>query len=125
MTPGKSTLDYRRRLIFGILGRDLATDHKICDSPRAKTSQRHRERSIFACSSLCITTLQFTIDRTKAAGVGLTERGVAGSLLLSLGGSGQTAPSYWVDQTTGVQYLVSVRAPECESRHLITTKPFR
>jgi multidrug efflux pump subunit AcrB len=33
-------------------------------------------------------------------------------LLLSLSGSGQTAPSYWVDQTTGVQYLVSVRAPE-------------
>jgi multidrug efflux pump subunit AcrB len=56
--------------------------------------------------------LQFTVDRVKAAGVGLTERDVAGSVLLSLSGSGQTAPSYWVDTTTGVQYLVNVRVPE-------------
>jgi hypothetical protein len=33
-------------------------------------------------------------------------------VLLSLSGSGQTAPSYWVDSATGVQYLVNVRAPE-------------
>jgi multidrug efflux pump subunit AcrB len=37
---------------------------------------------------------------------------VAGSVLLSLSGSSQVQPSYWLDTASGVQYLVNVRAPE-------------
>jgi len=95
-----------------ILGRDLQTDHKIA----AALAQRLRSVTgavdIRVQQPAHLQRFQFTIDRTKAAGVGLTERDVASSVLLSLSGSGQTAPSYWVDPTTGVQYLVSVRAPE-------------
>src|SRR2546430_2723659 len=56
--------------------------------------------------------LQFSVDRTKASGIGLTEQQVASSVLLSLSGSGQVQPSYWLDITTGVQYLVNTRVPE-------------
>jgi multidrug efflux pump subunit AcrB len=56
--------------------------------------------------------LQFAVDRTKASGIGLTEQQVASSVLLSLSGSGQVQPSYWLDVNTGVQYLVNMRAPE-------------
>src|SRR4051812_22593005 len=95
-----------------ILGRDLATDHKIAAALAQKLRSVTGAVDIRVQQPLHLQRLQFTVDRTKAAGVGLTERDVAGSVLLSLSGSGQTAPSYWVDQTTGVQYLVSVRAPE-------------
>src|SRR5947207_531574 len=95
-----------------ILGRDLATDHKIAAALAQKLRSVTGAVDIRVQQPAHLQRLQFTVDRTKAAGVGLTERDVASSLLLSLSGSGQTAPSYWVDQTTGVQYLVSVRAPE-------------
>ena len=95
-----------------ILGRDLATDHKIAAALAQKLRSVTGAVDIRVQQPAHLQRLQFTVDRTKAAGVGLTERDVAGSVLLSLSGSGQTAPSYWVDQTTGVQYLVSVRAPE-------------
>ena len=52
------------------------------------------------------------VDRTKAAALGLTEQDVANSVLLSLSGSGQVSPSYWMDEKFGVQYLINSRVPE-------------
>jgi len=56
--------------------------------------------------------LKFAVDRTKAAELGLAEKDVANSVLLSLSGSGQVQPGYWLDPKGGVQYLVNIRAPE-------------
>jgi multidrug efflux pump subunit AcrB len=95
-----------------ILGRDLATDHKIAGELAQKLRRVPGAVDVRVQQPAHLQRLQFAVDRTKAAGVGLTEKDVAGSVLLSLSGSGQTAPSYWVDTTTGVQYLVNVRAPE-------------
>ncbi len=52
------------------------------------------------------------IDREKARRLGLTQKDVATSLLLSLSGSGQTAPNYWLDPKSGVSYSVAVQAPQ-------------
>jgi multidrug efflux pump subunit AcrB len=56
--------------------------------------------------------LMVNVDRTKAAEIGLSERDVAGSVLLSLSGSGQVAPTYWLNPQLGIQYTVNIRAPE-------------
>ena len=56
--------------------------------------------------------LDFTIDRTKASEMGLSERDIANSVLLSLSGSGQVDPVYWINPASGIQYLVNVRVPE-------------
>lgn len=56
--------------------------------------------------------LQVSVDRDRAAEIGLSERDVANSLLLSLSGSGQVQPLYWLNPKIGIQYLVNVRAPE-------------
>jgi multidrug efflux pump subunit AcrB len=95
-----------------VSGRDLATDHKIAGALAQKLRGVTGAVDVRVQQPAHLQRLQFTVDRTKAAGVGLTERDVASSVLLSLSGSGQTAPSYWLDPTTGVQYLVNVRAPE-------------
>ena len=44
--------------------------------------------------------------------MGLAERDVANSVLLSLSGSGQVSPVYWIDPRVGIQYLVNIRVPE-------------
>ncbi len=55
---------------------------------------------------------RITVDRTKAAELGLTEQSVANSVLLSLSGSSQVSPAYWLNPAVGVQYSINVRAPE-------------
>jgi multidrug efflux pump subunit AcrB len=52
------------------------------------------------------------IDRTAAEDVGLTTRDVASDLLISLSSSSQTAPNFWMDPKTGVQYPVAIQTPQ-------------
>ena len=56
--------------------------------------------------------LHINVDRTKASEVGLTQLNVANNLLLSLSGSGQVQPTYWLDQATGVSYSVDAMTPQ-------------
>jgi multidrug efflux pump subunit AcrB len=52
------------------------------------------------------------VDRTKALLVGLTEQSVANNILVSLSGSFQTAPSFWIDPKNGTQYQVASQTPQ-------------
>ncbi|GLI35129.1 efflux RND transporter permease subunit [Desulforhabdus amnigena] len=56
--------------------------------------------------------LHFAVDRIKASQIGLSERDVANSVLLSLSGSSQVQPNYWLNPQNGIQYPVSIRVPE-------------
>ena len=56
--------------------------------------------------------LSLAVDRTRASEMGLAERDVAYSVLLSLSGSQQISPVYWIDPRVGIQYLVNIRVPE-------------
>jgi multidrug efflux pump subunit AcrB len=51
-------------------------------------------------------------DRTLAQQAGLTQRDVANSLLISLTGSGATAPNFWLNYKNGVSYQVVVQTPQ-------------
>ncbi len=56
--------------------------------------------------------LYVDMDRDRAEQLQLTARDVASSLLISLSGSGQTAPNYWLNPQNGVQYSVVVQTPQ-------------
>jgi multidrug efflux pump subunit AcrB len=56
--------------------------------------------------------LKVNVDRERAGEIGLSERDVANSVLLSLSGSGQVQPTYWLNPMLGIQYVVNIRAPE-------------
>jgi len=55
---------------------------------------------------------QVAVDRTKAAGAGLTPRDVANSVLLTLSGSGQTNPIQFLNWQNGVSYSLITQAPQ-------------
>jgi multidrug efflux pump subunit AcrB len=57
-------------------------------------------------------TLLITAHRAFALGAGLTEADIADDTLATLSGSGQTAPTYWLDKTTGVSHLVNLQTPQ-------------
>jgi multidrug efflux pump subunit AcrB len=58
------------------------------------------------------------VDRGKAQLVGLTEQTVANNLLVSLSGSFQTAPSFWIDPKSGTQYQVVAQTPQFRLENL-------
>jgi multidrug efflux pump subunit AcrB len=57
-------------------------------------------------------TLQLDSSRSLALGIGLNESLIADNVLATLSGSGQTAPTYWLDPSTGVSHLVNVQTPQ-------------
>jgi multidrug efflux pump subunit AcrB len=56
--------------------------------------------------------IHITVDRTKAEESGYTQLDVASSALVSLSGSFQTTPEFWLDPRNGVSYSVVTQAPQ-------------
>jgi multidrug efflux pump subunit AcrB len=52
------------------------------------------------------------VDRAKAMEAGFQQREVAQDLLISLSGSGQTAPNFWLNPKNGVSYPMVTEAPQ-------------
>ncbi len=57
-------------------------------------------------------TLALDIDRTSVQQLNLTAANVAQNVLVSLSGSFQTTPSFWLNPTNGVVYNVLVQTPQ-------------
>jgi CzcA family heavy metal efflux pump len=52
------------------------------------------------------------VDRTLASEVGLTQRDTANSLLVTLSGSGQVQPNFWLNTQNGVSYPIVAQMPQ-------------
>ena len=55
---------------------------------------------------------QITMDRSQAEQVGITASNIAQSVLVSLSGSFQTSPTFFLDPKNGVSYNIAVQAPQ-------------
>ncbi len=62
--------------------------------------------------------LHVITDRTKAAESGYTQADVAQSLLISLSGSFQTQPTFWLNPQNGVSYSVVTQVPQYDVKSL-------
>lgn len=56
--------------------------------------------------------LKVNVDRVRAEQIGLTQRNVADSLLVSLSSSSTVQPNYWINPKNGVNYPVAVQTPQ-------------
>jgi multidrug efflux pump subunit AcrB len=62
--------------------------------------------------------LNVDVDRTRAQQQGFTQRDVANNLLISLSGSFQTTPEFWLDPKTGVSYSIAAQTPQYRAQSL-------
>jgi multidrug efflux pump subunit AcrB len=53
-----------------------------------------------------------TIDRTRAAQLGLNATQIANNINISLSSSVQVSPNFWTDPTSGIPYYLAVQTPE-------------
>jgi multidrug efflux pump subunit AcrB len=56
--------------------------------------------------------LHIAVNRTKADEIGLTQKDIASSMLISLSGSFQTSPSFWLNPQNGVTYSIETQTPQ-------------
>ena len=56
--------------------------------------------------------LRVATDRSRAEQLGISQSNIANNLLLTLSGSGQIAPTFWLNFDTGLQYPLVEQAPQ-------------
>jgi multidrug efflux pump subunit AcrB len=56
--------------------------------------------------------LRLRVERTKAEELGFTAHDIAQNLLVSLSGSFQTSPTFWLNPTNHVSYQIAVQTPQ-------------
>jgi multidrug efflux pump subunit AcrB len=95
-----------------VVGRDLTGNQQVAASIAEKMRHVPGAVDVRVQQPANLSRFAFAIDRTKASELGLSERDIAGAVLLGLSGSTQVQPAYWLDSSIGVQYLLNIRAPE-------------
>ena len=95
-----------------VVGQQLAANRQFADALLGKMQLIPGVVDLHVQEPFNLPRLQVDIDRTRTAQVGFTPRDVAGDLLVSLSGSFQTAPTFWLDPKTGVSYSITTQTPQ-------------
>ncbi|MGH7487808.1 MAG: efflux RND transporter permease subunit, partial [bacterium] len=95
-----------------VVGRDAPGNYKIAQSLAGKIARIPGAADVHIHQVVDYPELRLNVDRTKAAQMGLTQRDVTSSMLISLSSSGQVAPAQWLNWANGVNYTVAVQTPQ-------------
>ncbi len=95
-----------------IVGTDMQSSYGIAQQIANKMRHIPGAADVHVQQLLSLPTLHMEIDRTRATQVGLTAGNVAQSVLVSLSGSFQTSPNFWLNPKNEVTYQMAVQAPQ-------------
>jgi multidrug efflux pump subunit AcrB len=95
-----------------VVGRNATANYQVADRLRRQIAAIPGAADVHIHQVVDYPELHVDVDRSKAGMIGLTQRDVANSMLISLSGSSQVAPTQWVDWTNGVSYFVTVQTPQ-------------
>jgi multidrug efflux pump subunit AcrB len=94
-----------------VVGRNAAVNYQIAEGLKERIAQIPGAADVHIHQVVDWPEIDIDVDRDKAGQVGLTQRDVSNSVLVSLSSSGQVAPTQWVDWSNGVSYNVAVQTP--------------
>src|ERR1700678_3070575 len=95
-----------------VIGTDMTGSYVIAQQIANKMRHIPGTADVHVQQLLSQPTLHMDIERTRVTQVGLTARDVAQSALVSLSGSFQTAPNFWLNPQNEVTYQVAVQSPQ-------------
>jgi CzcA family heavy metal efflux pump len=101
-----------------IIGTDMGTSYDIAQQIANKMRHIPGTADVHVQQLLSLPTLHMDIERTRVTQVGLTARDVAQSALVSLSGSFQTAPNFWLNPKNEVTYQLAVQSPQYRMTNL-------
>ncbi len=95
-----------------VIGPDLDTNYGIAQQISNRLRRVPGTADVHVQQMLGLPTLHLNIDRDLVTQVGMNPLDVAQSVLVSLSGSFQTAPNFWLNPKNGVTYQVVVQSPQ-------------
>jgi len=95
-----------------VVGNDAPSNYAIAHQIANKLRHIPGTADVHVQQLLSLPTLHMDIQRTRVTQVGLTAREVAQSALVSLSGSFQTSPNFWLNPKNAVTYQMAVQAPQ-------------
>jgi CzcA family heavy metal efflux pump len=95
-----------------VVGQDMGSSYLIAQQIANKMRHIPGAADVHVQQLLSLPTLHMDIERTRVTQVGLTASNVAQSVLVSLSGSFQTAPNFWLNPRNDVTYQVAVQSPQ-------------
>ena len=101
-----------------VVGTDMQSSYLIAQQIANKMRHIPGTADVHVQQLLSLPTLHMDIERTRVTQVGLTARDVAQSALVSLSGSFQTTPNFWLNPRNGVTYHVAVQSPQYRMTNL-------
>jgi len=95
-----------------VVGTDLDSNYLIAQQIAGRMRHIPGTADVHVQQLLSLPTLHMDIQRTRVTQVGLTARDVAQSALVSLSGSFQTSPNFWLNPHNEVTYQMAVQTPQ-------------
>ena len=95
-----------------IIGADMRSNYELGQRIANRIRTIPGAADVHVQQMLTQPTLFLEMDRTRINQVGLNARDVAQSVLISLSGSFQTAPNYWLNPKNGVTYPIAIQTPQ-------------
>jgi len=101
-----------------VVGRNIDANYKLAQELERRIARIPGAADVHIHQVVDYPEIRLKVDRAKAGQLGMTERDVSNSLLISLSGSGQVAPTQWMNWATGVNYNVTVQTPQSKVNSL-------
>jgi multidrug efflux pump subunit AcrB len=95
-----------------VVGRDLEANRQFAATLVTKLAQVPGIVDLRVHQAFNQPLLHLDVDRTRAVETGFTQRDVANNLLISLSGSAQVTPTFWLNPATGVSYTIATQTPQ-------------
>ncbi len=95
-----------------VVGADMRGNYDIAQKIANRLRQIPGTADVHVQQMMSLPTLYLDMDRTRINQVGLNAQEVAQSVLISLSGSFQTAPNFWLNPKNGVSYSIAIQTPQ-------------
>jgi multidrug efflux pump subunit AcrB len=95
-----------------VVGRDVAGNRRFAGALLRRLSRVPGVADLRIHQAFNQPALHLEADRIRASQAGFTQRDVATNLLISLSGSSQTTPTFWLNPATGISYQVATMTPQ-------------
>ncbi len=95
-----------------VVGQNAAANHEFAEKLMQEIKYVPGTADLRIQQPFNLPRLFVDVDRSRAQDIGLTQRDVAGSLLVALSGSFQTSPTFWLNPKNGVSYNIAAQTPQ-------------
>jgi CzcA family heavy metal efflux pump len=95
-----------------VIGNDLQANRQFADTLLEKARHVSGTSDLRIQQTFDQPRFHIDVDRTKAQEIGFSQREVASNILVTLSGSFQTAPTFWLNPKNSVSYSIATQTPQ-------------